>query len=148
LERSAKFEWNRVSAGLAVALLFTLPAPVYFIFCLGALPFAVQAAHAFRYGPDLAFVISALVALGICGGLAWLVCRMFKARIIAYVVLPLVLALGAIPIQTFDCMDGGNFVPCSAYRLYAEMVRNTGVCGDSWPRRQMVNEQMRRAPGL
>jgi len=143
-----KFGWSRVSAVLAVALLFTLPAPVYFIFCIGALPFAVQAARAFRYGPDLAFFITALVALGICGGLAWLVCRMFRARIVDYVVLPLALALGAIPIQTYDCMDGGSFVPCSAYRLYAEMVRNTGVCGDSWSRRQVVNEQMRRAQGV
>jgi hypothetical protein len=129
--------WSRLGSGVALAgaLLFTFPAPVFFYFCVGALPFAVQASHAFRFGPSFAWIVSALLALAICGGLAWLVSLALKPRVVACVSLPLVLMLGAVPIQAYDCMDGGRFTPCSAFRLYVEMSRNGGSCGDSWPRR-------------
>ena len=131
---------------LFVAMLVTVPCPSVFLFCNGLLPvtglglgFLSFAAVALRDSLALIFAVVALVyGVGYGVFLYWLagfLLRRSSSRIPAgwgawALVLAAFLVLTALPVYSFDCMDGRSARWCNWYELHAGWFGITESCGD------------------
>jgi hypothetical protein len=121
---------------LLATLLVTMPSPVYALLCAGLLPVFTQMLLMGRilhhFDPVLAVAMAGSIVLGtaISYWVAWIVARRIGPKIVLYALMPAILVLGAVPLYSFDCMDGHAYTACSAYRIYLEMFVGDNACGD------------------
>jgi hypothetical protein len=109
-----------------------MPSPVYAGLCVGILPVAAQLSGLVQLSDPITWLIG---LNSVVGALVWFwiaraVCRRAGTRIMLWAILPAAIAMGAVPIHGFDCMDGAGYTRCSAYRLYSELVVHADRCGD------------------
>jgi len=132
---------------LFVAMLATVPCPSVFLFCNGLLPVSALGlglakflSVALKDPVALVFAVATIlygVAYGAClywlGGLlsrrlsgyrmpmGWRASRLFVAAL---------LVLAALPVYSFDCMDGASSRWCNWYELHVGWFGAAEACGD------------------
>ena len=138
---------ERGGHALFVAMLVTVPCPSIFLFCNGLLPvsglglgFVKFVAVALRDPVALVFAIVALLH-----GVVYVAClywlagvlsrqrsspRMLTGRHARWQLLTALLVLAALPVYTFDCMDGASSQWCNWYELHIGWFGVARTCGD------------------
>ena len=132
---------------LFVAMLATVPCPSFFLFCYGLLPvsglglaFVKFVSVALRDPVALVFAIVALLH-----GVVYVVClywlagvlsrqrsspRLLAGRHARWQLLAALVVLAALPVYSFDCMDGASSQWCNWYDLHVGWFGAARTCGD------------------
>ena len=132
---------------LLVAMLVTVPCPSFFVFCYGLLPVSGLGlglvkfvAVALRDPVALVFAVVALLH-----GVVYAAClyclagflsrqrsspRMLTGRRAGWQLVAALLVLAALPVYSFDCMDGAPSRWCNWYELHVGWFSAARACGD------------------